>query len=307
MINRKYHEQVDLLLQLIPYIAKEKCFALKGGTAINLFIRDMPRLSVDIDLAYLPFEKREVALQGISDALKRIKEQLEKNIVGIRVDTQEQNEQEVKLICNSRFSQVKIEVNTTMRGHIFPVKLMQVSANVQNRFNKFAAIQVLSSGELFGGKICAALDRQHPRDLFDVFYLLDNEGLTEEIKIGFIVALLSHPRPINEVIKPTLKDQESAFNNQFSGMTEQPFNYDDYIQTRERLIEIISDTLTEKDKTFLLSFKDGNPDWSLAPDAAIRDLPAVQWKLMNIRKLKKFNPNKHKELFIKLKENLFEN
>jgi len=304
MIDRKYFEQVDLLLQLLPHIAKEKCFALKGGTAINLFIRDMPRLSVDIDLIYLPLETREVALQGTSSALKRIKEQLEKNIPGIKVATQEQNEQEVKLICNSRFSQVKIEVNTTMRGHILPVELMQISLNAQNKFNKFAAIQVLSTGELFGGKICAALDRQHPRDLFDVFYLLDNEGFTNEVKTGFLAALLSHPRPINEIITPTLKDQQAAFNNQFAGMTELSFSYDDYLQTRERLIEVIAENLTGQDKSFLLGFKDGNPDWSFAPVIEIKDLPAVQWKLINIQKLKTSNPQKHTQLLGKLKETL---
>ncbi len=45
-----YRKQVELLVRTIPNVAEEKCFALKGGTAINLFIRNMPRLSVDIDL-----------------------------------------------------------------------------------------------------------------------------------------------------------------------------------------------------------------------------------------------------------------
>ena len=52
--NKKYSDQVALLMSVIPAVAEESCFALKGGTAINLFIRDLPRLSVDIDLTYLP-------------------------------------------------------------------------------------------------------------------------------------------------------------------------------------------------------------------------------------------------------------
>ncbi|NOX86110.1 MAG: nucleotidyl transferase AbiEii/AbiGii toxin family protein, partial [Chlorobi bacterium] len=60
MIAAKYLAQVDLLLQIMPYVAKEEIFALKGGTAINLFVRDMPRLSVDMDLTYLPFDTRRV-------------------------------------------------------------------------------------------------------------------------------------------------------------------------------------------------------------------------------------------------------
>lgn len=79
MIASRYKTQVDLLLQTIPFIAKEEIFALKGGTAINLFVRDMPRLSVDIDLTYIPFDDRETALKNISDGLERIKSDLEKN------------------------------------------------------------------------------------------------------------------------------------------------------------------------------------------------------------------------------------
>lgn len=56
MISEPYRAQMDLLLQVLPLVAKEESFALKGGTAINLFVRDMPRLSVDIDLTWLPFD-----------------------------------------------------------------------------------------------------------------------------------------------------------------------------------------------------------------------------------------------------------
>ena len=73
-----YYKQVQLLLQLIPYVSKEECFALKGGTAINMFIRDMPRLSVDIDLMYLPIEDRESSLYHISEALETMAQTIEK-------------------------------------------------------------------------------------------------------------------------------------------------------------------------------------------------------------------------------------
>jgi len=67
-----YYRQVQLLIRLFPIIRRESCFALKGGTAINLFIRDLPRLSVDIDLVYLPLDDRETALPNVRDALSRI-------------------------------------------------------------------------------------------------------------------------------------------------------------------------------------------------------------------------------------------
>ena len=71
MLDR-YVKQVRLLLSVLPDMAREPVFALKGGTAINLFYRDMPRLSVDIDLTYLPVADRQSSLEGIDDALDRI-------------------------------------------------------------------------------------------------------------------------------------------------------------------------------------------------------------------------------------------
>ena len=163
MSSAAYQAQISLLLQVLPYVAAEDCFALKGGTAINLFVRDLPRLSVDIDLTYLPFHSRDQALPEITEALNRIKLQIEKSMPSVRVTPVQQSDgQHAKLTCQSQSAQIKIEVNTVLRGHIEAPRLMQVSDKIQEEFGKFAAINVVSHAELFGGKICAALDRQHP-------------------------------------------------------------------------------------------------------------------------------------------------
>lgn len=301
MINQSYINQADLLLQVIPHIATEKTLALKGGTAINLFLRNMPRLSVDIDLTYLLLDNRETALANISDSLGRIRERITKSIPGITVNNYIIEGNDAKLLVQSQNAQIKIEVNTTTRGHLHPVKLLQVNDKVQERFKKFAAIQVVSDAELYGGKICAALDRQHPRDLFDVYLLFKESGITEDIKNGFIAALVSHMRTMNEVLQPHLLDQRSAFEKQFKGMSDIPFTYEDFESTRKQLIEKINSSLTETDRTFLLSFKRGNPDWDLYPVSGLKNMPAVQWKLLNLQNLIKSNPGKQKELLSKLK------
>jgi hypothetical protein len=180
------------------------------------------------------------------------------------------------------------------------VKLLQVNDEVQDRFKKFAAIQVVSDAELYGGKICAALDRQHPRDLFDVYLLFEESGYNEDVKNGFIQALVSHMRTMNEVLEPHLLDQRSAFERQFQGMTDTAFTYEDFEATRENLINIVNYSLSEKDRSFLLTFKRGNPDWDLFPVAGLKDMPAVQWKLMNIQNLKRSNPDKHTEIIHRL-------
>ena len=306
MILPKYRAQVDLLLNILPHVAKEKSMALKGGTAINLFVRDMPRLSVDIDLTYLNWEDdRATALQNITDALDRIAERIKAAIPEISITRIPFGQgQDAKLNCQTKQAHVKIEVNTTTRGNIFPVRMMQVSEVVQNDFQKFAAIQIVSHGELFGGKICAALDRQHPRDLFDVYHLLMNEGISEEIKLGFITFLLSHARPMGELIRPHLLGQHEAFENQFAGMTATPFFYATYEAVRERLIADIFQSLTDDDRKFLLSFKKGEPLWNLIAIDNLQHLPAVKWKLMNIQNLLKNNPSKHAEMLKALEEKL---
>lgn len=77
-----YRKQVELLIRCLPEVQKQNCFALKGGTAINLFIRDMPRLSVDIDLVYIPIEPRAETLTNIEDALNKMANDIEKSIHG---------------------------------------------------------------------------------------------------------------------------------------------------------------------------------------------------------------------------------
>ncbi|PKP11586.1 MAG: nucleotidyl transferase AbiEii/AbiGii toxin family protein [Bacteroidetes bacterium HGW-Bacteroidetes-4] len=305
MILAIYKAQVDLLLQVLPYVAKEKVFALKGGTAINLFVRDMPRLSVDIDLTYLPLHSREDALKNIQDALNRIKVDIEKNVSGVKVHPVPLNGgTDVKLNCQGKNAQIKIEVNTITRGNVFPTQLMQVVDSVQDEFGKFAAINVVSLAELYGGKICAAIDRQHPRDVFDVKLFLENEGLTDEIWDGVKIGMISHYKPINELLSPILKDQKSAFDNQFAGMTSVEFTYDAYEKTRATLIDTIQQRLTDDEKKFLLSFEMGEPDWKLFPHPVLKDLPAIKWKLLNIQKLKKDNLKKHEQMVSDLKKTL---
>lgn len=253
-------------------------------------------------MTYINFDDRSTALSNISAALKRIQEQII-NHTDIQVTAIEQDiDQVVKLVCKHRNTQVKIEVNTIMRGIIKPTNTLQVIQTVQKEFGLFAEMSITSYGELFGGKICAALDRQHPRDLFDIFYLLQKGGIITEIKQGFIAALLSHPRAIHEMLQPNLHNQKEAFTNQFSGMTDVPFTYEDFENSREMLVSAVQNMLTAQDKAFLISFKSGTPEWQLSDIDNLRALPAIAWKLLNIQKLKQDDQTRHLSLSGKLKD-----
>jgi len=286
MKRSKFYPQVVLLLDILPYIAKESCFALKGGTAINLFVRDFPRLSVDADLTYLGDESREEALQKTEDALLRIKTDLEKQI-GAKVTSSSRQSQttDIKLFVNRDGAQVKIEANPVLRGVLYPYKSMPLNKKVADEFDKEFDIQISSLPDLYGGKIAAALDRQHPRDLFDVKLLLENEGISKDIMTGFLVYLMCHKRPPNELLKPTFQDQSALFDLDFKGMTNIEFDYANFVKTREVLIEKINAGISSNDKKFLLSFFDGKPDWSLFRESHAQDLPAIKWKQVNLNKL----------------------
>lgn len=297
-MEAKYKRQVALLLDVLPEVAKESCFALHGGTAINLFVRDMPRLSVDIDLTYVPIEDRTVSLKGISAGLENIKARIEAAVQGVKVIHSESNG---KLLISNRGAVIKLEVNLTNRGTIALPQKMTLSEKAQTEFEVFCVVPVVPLGQLFGGKICAALDRQHPRDLFDVKYLLKNEGFTEEIKKGFLLCLLGSDRPIHEVIQPNFQDQRLAMENQFTGMAEEEFSYEDFESTRTQLVETIKNSLTKADIEFLLSVKNVDPDWTIHD---FEQFPSVQWKLQNLRKLKESNLEKHVEQYNLLKEKL---
>lgn len=297
-MERIYRQQVQVLLSVLPEVAKEKCFALHGGTAINLFVRDMPRLSVDIDLTYLPIEDRETSLKNIAEALERIKRNIEKVVPGVRVTLRLDTG---KLQISANRVDVKLEVNLVNRGSIAEPKEMQLCEKAQTSFEAFCTMPVVPIGQLFGGKVVAALDRQHPRDLFDVKYLLEKEGFSQEIKEGFLLCLLCSDRPIHEVIRPNFQDQRSALDNQFAGMTDEPFSYEEYESVRAKLVAIIHENLTDRDKAFLLSVKNVTPDWSIYD---FQRFPSINWKLQNLQKLKNNNPVKHKEQYEMLKEKL---
>jgi hypothetical protein len=293
-MNEAYREQVRLMLNLLPFIAEESIFALKGGTAINFFVRDMPRLSVDIDLTYLPLEDRAASLAGISAGLARIKAQAERRLSGARLTLVPQgDDMEVKVHCQRGRARVKVEVNPLQRGALWPVRKLTCTDAVQETFESYVEVPVVSHAELFGGKVSAALDRQHPRDLFDVRQLLDVEGFGDDVRAGLLMNLIGHRRPIAELLNPEAKDQRQTLAGEFAGMTLLPFDYAVHEATFAELTAKVKASLTPTERAFLLSFEEGSPDWSLFPAAGAERLPAPRWKLLNIQKLRADNPAKH--------------
>lgn len=295
----QYYEQVQVLMQVLPIVARQSCFALKGGTAINLFVRDFPRLSVDIDLVYLPMNGREEALQEIAEALDAIANDLESSFPKIDlIKAYKSKRDSLRLTISLSGIQIKVELSPVLRGTVHKPQLMEVSRAVEDEFG-YVMMRVVSMPDLYAGKICAALDRQHPRDLFDVKWLLENEGLPENIRKTLLVYLASHNRPMSELLRPRFKDISGIYAGEFATMAQTEVSLQELLAVRERLVVLIHEGLTDDEKAFLVSFKNRTPDWSLLGLNGVSELPAIQWKQLNLARMP---ADKHLRALEKLKE-----
>jgi predicted nucleotidyltransferase component of viral defense system len=279
-----YRRQAALLIRILPLVAQETCFALKGGTAINLFVRDMPRLSVDIDLTYLPVKPRQKSLSEIDAAMKRIAQRVATAIGSVQITEHRHEGAVTGLFVRAEGVQIKIEVTPVLRGCVFDPELRSVSTPVEDEFG-FAEILIVSWADLYAGKFVAALDRQHPRDLFDVRDLLANEGIDEDLRTAFIVYMLSHNRPMSEVLAPLRKDISEEFLRGFEGMTDKPASREELVVARESLIAEIVGKMPDRHRQFLISFERGEPEWDLLGVQGAPELPAVKWRMQNLDSL----------------------
>jgi predicted nucleotidyltransferase component of viral defense system len=294
MVREAYTAQVALLVRVLPHVAKEQIFALKGGTAINLFYRDLPRLSVDIDLTYIPIKDRAESLAEINEAMDRIAAAIEGGIQGAKAQRiAGGGGGATRVLARLNGVEIKIETSPVTRGVVHNPELRSVSEAVEDEFG-FAEIQVVSFEDLFGGKLHAAVDRQHPRDLYDVKLLYENEGLTDDLFRTFLIYVASSSRPAHELLNPNLINLDQPYAREFEGMTKEPVSLAELMETRIRLIADIQSRFDAGTKKFLLSLHDGDPDFDAINRPRAADLPAVKWKLINLNKLKSENAEKHK-------------
>jgi hypothetical protein len=144
-----------------------------------------------------------------------------------------------------------------LRGCVYDPALRSVAEAVEDAFG-FAEMQIVSFSDLYGfygGKLVAVLDRQHPRDLFDGRDLLANEGIDENLRRAFIVYLLSHDRPMHEVLAARRKDISEEFVRGFNGMTEKPITVKELADAREQLIAEVGGKMPDSHRKFLVSFE----------------------------------------------------
>jgi len=288
-MDKAYVDTVRLLLETAPHVFRGQRFALKGGTALNLFVRNMPRLSVDIDVVYADYKPGRVeAMEEIATQLNASK----KELTGIGIDAELvslNTGEEVKLLVQRAKNQVKVEVNFVFRGTLLPVEPRNLVHAARDLFTTELSLPVLAEPELYGSKMVAALDRQHPRDFFDIRGMYQSSGLTLATVECFVSYLAGHNRPVHEVLFSRNIDIALAFENEFQGMTLEPVSLEELLSARDRLRSDLSTSLTPNQRQFLLSLVGGEPAWELMICPHLREIPAIRWKLENLAKLKKGN------------------
>ncbi|EKE10545.1 MAG: hypothetical protein ACD_16C00008G0003 [uncultured bacterium] len=296
-----FERQVQLLLEVLGTIMSDPLFALKGGTAINFFHADLPRLSVDIDLAYTKINSREDFLKDNETFCHRVELNLQrKHDLLVKVQTTKDGIPKQMNIA-SKNTEIKVDINIVLRGTVYPIVLKESCETIKRKYETVLSLNTLSFEDVYAGKFCAALDRQHPRDLFDVMIFFQNHQITDRLKKALLVCLISGSRPISEFINPNRLDQQALFENEFLGMTDYKVSYHELEEAREALIQNIDKAFNQQDREFLISVKKGEVDWDYLGLDHIKSMPAVKWKQHNLTKM---SPQKHETALNELKTKL---
>jgi len=288
-MEKSYVDTVRLMLEVAPEVFASGRVAMKGGTALNFFVQDLPRLSVDIDVVFVPHQTpRDTALAEIANELSALQTRINRR--GIRAElASSKTGDETKLFVRRDRIEVKIEINHVFRGTLLPVETRSLTKTASDLFTTALAVPTLAVAELYGSKLVAAMDRQHPRDLFDVHGMFQRFGLTPEIVECFVGYIAGHNRPVHEVLGSRDIDLARPFDNEFAGMERLPVSLRALEEARIRLRRELAVALTADHKRFLIGLVAGQPPWEAMQCRHLAELPAIQWKLQNLARLKRTN------------------
>ena len=292
MTDRAFVDATMLLVRIVPRVFATGRLALKGGTAINLYFDDAPRLSVDLDLVFTTLGLlREEALAAINAEMRRIVDALSADglsaTAAVAADLGE-----IGLVVSDGNAQVKVETNVVFRGTLLPPVVRPLSPGAVELLRAEAPATVVDRAEVFAGKFMAALDRQHPRDLFDVWRLYERGTVEPDLLSAFVVYLCGHNRPAHEVLdspeRLLAEDYERALVGLIRG--EVP-TLEALLASRARLRRDIVEGLAQSDRAFLAGFFNGEPDWSLLKYPHANELPALVWKRRNLEVFRSKRPD----------------
>lgn len=283
MIGRSFVESTELLLQIVPRVFTSERLALKGGTAINLYLDDAPRLSVDLDLVFTEIGlARDDALGMINNEMRQLARDLADDGLDVRSSVAAELG-ETGLVASNGRVQVKVETNMVFRGTLHPTAVQNLSPGAQEWLGREAPARVLHPAEVYASKFMAALDRQHPRDLYDVWRLYQRGPIDPQIMSTIVIYLCGHNRPPHELLVSPERVLMGDYTRALVGMIRGEIpSLDALVAARVQLRADVLSGLQPADRAFLAGFFACEPDWSLLAFPHASDLPALQWKQRNL-------------------------
>lgn len=244
----------------------------------------MPRFSVDIDLTYLHIADWDTVDNETTAMMLRLRKRLLN--AGINATIMPSEDAARGITAEKDGIGIKIETNFVLTGNLFPTDRRELCDTAQSVLEMYVEINVLALPELYGGKICAAVVRQHPRDLFDTKLLLENEGIDDQTRKSFIVNVISQVRPMSNLLDPDFINIEVDYTSAFKGMALEYVTLDDLLTARKNLLRTLRKGMTAEERSFLLSLQNRTPEWSLLGLSGAHDLPAVKARLQRIQAMK---------------------
>jgi len=289
LLTFEYQQAVQLLLRVIPSVFTSEVFALKGGTAINLFLSPLVRLSVDLDVVFLPLGLgREEALRAIASELEAVEQRVAKQGLLTRVPGRASGE-DTQLLVSDGQTTIKIEVNHVFRGSILEPHQARLDPSSQQAFAVDVGARLLAAPEVYAGKAVAALDRQHPRDLFDIWARSQGGAWTRDELDLVAVYVAAHSRPPHEIFAGRDKPLASLYSSALQGMVLGALPSVTELETaRSVLRRSILRNLSPGARTFLTSFFRLSTEWDALPFPGLNRLPALQWKLRNLERFARY-------------------
>ena len=292
--TNRFYAQARLAAEILPYVTHPDVFVLKGGTHINLFCRDLPRLSVDIDLVFTgPGGSSDKATKEILRThMKALKARLSDVKPGgykstLRADAK------AKVTVKRDGIRVKTEASPIGVGTYYRPVQLHPQPRAQEILGIREPVWGVTEEEAYAGKMCAALYRQMPRDIFDIMMLYEHGGISDDLFKTFAVYVAcnsAHPR---KLLCPAAKLLNAAHTMTFAGMSEVEVPVSHLIHVRNQLLADVRKRMDRSLVNMLLSLHDAEPDFGLIDRPSAERMHAIQRKVQNLRHFRETNPEAH--------------
>ncbi len=271
-------------------------FALKGGTALNLYGLNMPRLSLDVDLVFLPEVKAEEAswLQG--EALFQFQKLIEQRLPDAEVMSRLDSAQNINaLVVRLRRIETAVELVPTTRGHLYPLEKKNLCALGRIYWHHPLPAQLVSWAEVCAGKFMARLERQKARDLMDCDNILKLGPIDDQIRLAFLVEILGRGMPTVRMNSQNLVETiwfplspadlwtgeprpvDRVDWSSLTRLVAKPMLRSELDSVQDVLRQELLVKMPAYHKDFLLMWVRGTPHWSLLDYPRLEDRPILQY------------------------------